>query len=118
MRILVAVHDLMFSSKINAAAKGGPHEIAWLPRGASVVDKVREAKPDALVIDLGNAALRAVEAIQSLKASDDTKGVHVIAYAGHTEEATIAAARAAGCDELYSKGEFAQRLPMLLGAAR
>jgi DNA-binding NarL/FixJ family response regulator len=111
MRILVAVHDLMFTSKINSVTKG--HEVSWLPRGSSVVEKVKELKPEVLVIDLGNANLKAAEAIAALKADDATKGVHVLGYVGHTEEAVIAAVKAAGCDEIYSKGEFTRRLPEL-----
>src|SRR2546425_1225762 len=114
MRVLVAVHDLMFTSKINAAGKG--HEMLWLPRGTSVADQVKEKKPEVLLIDLNNAALKAPEAIRAIKADAETKGVHVIGYVGHTEEAIIEAARAAGCDQVMTKGEFARRLPELLGA--
>src|SRR5438045_1168347 len=114
MRVLVAVHDLMFTSKIHAAGKG--HELVWLPRGVSVAEKAKEARPDLLLIDLGNAALKGPDAIRALKADPDTKGVHVIAYVGHTEEGLLEAARAAGADQVLSKGELARRLPELLGA--
>ena len=112
MRVLVAVHDLMFTSKIHSVAKG--HELIWLPRGSSVAEKVKEHKPEVLVIDLGNAALKPAEAIAAIKADAETKGVHVLGYVGHTEESVIAAAKAAGCDEIFSKGEFSRRLPELL----
>ena len=112
MKILVAVHDLMFTSKINSVIKG--HEVTWLPRGSSVADQVKELKPEVLVIDLGNANLKPAEAIAAIKADPATTQVHVIGYVGHTEEAIIASVKAAGCDEIYSKGEFARRLPELL----
>lgn len=112
MRILVAVHDLMFTSKINSVAKG--HEVAWLPRGTSVQAKAKEWKPEVLLIDLGNAALKAAESIAALKADPETKGIQVLGYVGHTEESIIAAAQAAGCDQIFSKGEFSRRLPELL----
>ena len=115
MKILVAVHDLMFTSRINSVTKG-VHEVHWLPRGTSVADKAKELRPDALVIDLGNAALKPVEAIAAVRADPDTKDLHVIAYVGHTEESIIAAAKSAGANEIYSKGEFNSRLPQLLGA--
>ena len=34
MKIAAAIHDLMFSSKVNAAAQG--KKILWMPRGARV----------------------------------------------------------------------------------
>jgi DNA-binding response OmpR family regulator len=114
MRILVAVHDLMFTSKINAAGQG--HELLWLPRGTPIIDKVREVKPDVLLIDLGNAKLDAPASIRAVKADEATKGVLVIGYVGHTEEAVIQAAHDAGADQIMTKGEFTRRLPELLKA--
>ncbi len=94
MKILAAIHDLMFSSKVNAAARG--KAISWLPRGTPVAEHVAKEKPDVLLIDLASPALNAVEAVR------------------HTREDLIAAARDAGADHVMSKGEFARRLPELL----
>ena len=109
MKILAAIHDLMFSSKVNAAAKGRP--ITWLKRGTRVVDEVAREKPDVLLIDLASPQLDAVNAIREIKRAG---GVTVIGYVDHTREDVIEAARAAGCDQVMSKGEFARRLPELL----
>ena len=46
--------------------------------------------------------------------SGDCKGVTVIGYVDHTRADVMEAARAAGCDQVLSKGEFARRLPELL----
>jgi DNA-binding NarL/FixJ family response regulator len=111
MKILAAIHDLMFSSKVNAAAKG--RAISWLPRGSKVAEQVAAQKPDVLLIDLGAQQLDAVNAIKEIK-SGDAKGTVVIGYLDHTRADLIEAARAAGCDQVLSKGEFARRLPELL----
>jgi CheY-like chemotaxis protein len=94
MKILAAIHDLMFSSK--------------------VAEQVAKEKPDVLLIDLGAPALDAVNAISALKQNPETKGTVVIAYVDHMREDLIEGARAAGCDQVLSKGEFARRLPELL----
>ena len=112
MKIAAAIHDLMFSSKVNAAAQG--KTVAWLPRGQAVAPWVAEQKPDVLLIDLGNAKLDAVAAIAAVKGAPETKSVVVIGYIGHEQAETIAAAKAAGADQVMSKGEFARRLPELL----
>jgi len=109
MKILAAIHDLMFSSKVNAAAQGRP--IVWLKRGAKVTDEVAREKPDVLLIDLAAPQLDAINAIRELKQGG---GPTVIGYVDHTREDLIEAARAAGCDQVLSKGEFARRLPELL----
>ena len=111
MKILAAIHDLMFSSKVNAAAGG--RKIGWVPRGADVVAEVAKEKPDVLLIDLASQKFDAVSAVKQIK-SGECKGCTVIGYVDHTREDVIEAARQAGCDQVMSKGEFARRLPELL----
>ena len=110
MKILAAIHDLMFSSKVNAAARGKP--ITWLPRGKKVSEVALGEQPDLLLIDLGSPALDAVNNIRELKAGGCK--CTVIGYIDHTREDVIQAAREAGADQVMSKGEFARRLPELL----
>ena len=112
MRVLVAVHDLMFTSKINAAGQG--HELLWLPRGTAIFAKAKELKPDVVIIDLGNANLNAAASIRELKADGQTSEMVVLAYSGHTDEAAIQAAKESGADQIFSKGEFTRRLPEIL----
>ncbi len=114
MKIAAAIHDLMFSSKVNAAAAG--QTIAWMPRGASMVDWATKEKPDVLLVDIGNPKTSPVESIRSLKAAEATKAMVIIGYIGHEHEETIAAAKAAGADRVLSKGAFANQLPELLKA--
>jgi DNA-binding NarL/FixJ family response regulator len=111
MNVLVAIHDLMFSSKVTAALGG--RKVNWLPRGTGVAQQVSATKPDVLLIDLAAAQLDSVNAIRAIKASDE-KGTVVIGYVDHTRADVMDAARAAGCDQVLSKGEFARRLPELL----
>lgn len=114
MKIAAAIHDLMFSSKVNSAAQGKP--ILWMPRGARVSEYVAQERPDVLLIDLGNPKLNAVAEIAALKANPETRGTVVIGYLGHELTELSDAARAAGCDQVMAKGEFARRLPALLGS--
>lgn len=111
MNVLVAIHDLMFSSKVTAALGG--KKVAWLPRGSKVADQVALQKPDVLLIDLVAPALDAVNAIKAIKAGEQ-KSTVIVGYVDHTRADVMEAARAAGCDQVLSKGEFARRLPELL----
>jgi DNA-binding NarL/FixJ family response regulator len=116
MNVLVAIHDLMFSSKVTAASRGKAG-VSYLPRGSKIVDHIKAAaiKPDVLLVDLASANLDAVNATKALKV--DHPGLIVIGYVDHTREDVMAAARAAGVDQVMSKGEFARRLPELLEGA-
>ena len=111
MRILAAIQDLMFSSKVTASSRGKP--IEWLKRGTKVAEQVAASKPDVLLIDLAAPQLDAINAIREIK-SGDCKATTVIGYVDHTRADVMEAARAAGCDQVLSKGEFARRLPELL----
>jgi len=111
MKIFAAIHDLMFSSKVTACARGKP--IEWHKRGARVSEAVAASQPDVVLIDLAAPQLDALNAIREIK-SGPGKGCMVIGYVDHTREDLIEAARAAGCDQVMSKGEFARRLPQLL----
>jgi DNA-binding NarL/FixJ family response regulator len=111
MNVLVAIHDMMFSSKVTAALGG--KKVLWLPRGNKVAEQVALVKPEVLLIDLAAPALDSVNAIRAIKASDQ-RGTVVIGYVDHTREDVMQAARDAGCDQVLSKGEFARRLPELL----
>src|SRR5207237_3896146 len=109
MKILAAIHDLMFSSKVNAAAGGRP--ITWLKRGTKVVDEVAREQPEVELLALASPQLDAINAIREIKKGGN---VTVIGHVDHTREDVISAARAAGCDQGTSTGEFARRLPELL----
>jgi len=110
MKVMAAIHDLMFSSKVNAAARG--KKIGWVPRGADVAAEVAKDQPDVLLIDLATQKFDAVDAVKKVKAG--CKTCRVIGYVDHTREGLIEAAKQAGCDQVMSKGEFARRLPELL----
>ena len=109
MRILAAIHDLMFSSKVNVAAQGRP--IEYVPRGADVAEHCAKSKPDVVLIDLASQKFDAIGAVKKIK---EAGGPVVIGYVDHTREDLMDAAKAAGCDKILSKGEFARRLPELL----
>jgi DNA-binding NarL/FixJ family response regulator len=114
MTVLVAIHDLMFSSKVTAAARGKPN-VSYLPRGTKIVDHVRATKPEVMLVDLASANLDAINAVKTLKG--EGIALTVVGYVDHTREDVMQAAQAAGVDRVMSKGEFARRLPELLEGA-
>src|SRR5206468_1828267 len=79
MKIVAAIHDLMFSSKVNAAAQGKP--ISWVPRGTPPAEYVAKEKADVLLIDLDAHHFDAIEAVRAVKAADPK--ILVIGYVGH-----------------------------------
>jgi DNA-binding NarL/FixJ family response regulator len=110
--VLVAVRDLLFRSRIQSAAErlGVPLKLA--PRDRPLADAAREMGGGLLLVEVSDpGALAQIPAVRAA-------GVKVIAFAGHVQEELIASARAAGADEVLSKGQLVARIDAILAAER
>jgi DNA-binding NarL/FixJ family response regulator len=112
MAVLLAVRDLLFRSRIQAAATrlGVPLQLA--PRDGPLVDAARTLGPGIVLADLGEPGM--VEALRAVKAAVP---VRVIGFLGHLQADLARAAADAGVDEVLSRGQLVQRLDDLLSAA-
>jgi CheY-like chemotaxis protein len=112
--ILCAVTDMLFSSRIAAAARGLGREVAFVKTADAIVTRTRETRPSAVIFDLNQQSLRPLEAIAALRADPDLAGLRTIGYVSHVDSATIAAARAAGVGAVLARSAFVERLADLL----
>ena len=102
---LALVRDLLFASKITSAAAAAGVECRIIRQA----DRLSDQPGQVLLVDLNLP-----DAISAAARWGETTGGRVIGFVSHVDEATIAAARAAGLNEVLSRGQFAQRLPELL----
>jgi DNA-binding NarL/FixJ family response regulator len=109
MPILVAVRDLLFRSKISAAAERLGVPLRMAPRGAPLADAARELGGGTLIADLGEPG-----ALDQIRAAKAVAPVRVVGFLGHLEADLARAAAEAGVDEILSRGQFVQRLDDLL----
>lgn len=109
MPFLVAVRDLVFRSKIQAAAErlGVPFRLA--PRGKPLSEAARELGEGTVLADLGEPG-----ALDEIRAAKAAARVRVVGFLGHLEVDLARAAEQAGVDEVLSRGEFVQRLDEIL----
>jgi DNA-binding NarL/FixJ family response regulator len=107
--IVVAVRDLVFRSKIHAAAERLGVQVRFAPRGTPLAEAVREAPGATVLADLGEPGL--VEQVPDAKRAAP---VTVVGYLGHLQEDLMARAAAAGVDEVLTRGQFVARLDDLL----
>ncbi len=112
--ILVAVRDLMFSSKIDAAARRVGAQVAWAPRGVPLAAAVVDRNPGAVVADLGEpGALEALREVRSVRPA-----VRIIGFTGHLRTDLLNEARALGIEEVLTRGQLSASLDdVLLRAA-
>jgi len=109
MPVIVAVRDLVFRSKIFAAAERLGVEVRLAPRGTPLAQAARELGPGTLLADLGEPGVLAAVA-----AARQAGATRVVGFLGHLQTDLMAEAAAAGVDEVLTRGQLVQRLDGLL----
>lgn len=114
MRAIMLTADLMFSSRVSAAAAtlGVPLDVCMSPArlGEQLTqsgDATRLVIVDATLPRLDWAAMVATVRSQAPQAS-------IVAFGPHVDVETLRAAAAAGCDEVLTRGQFQQCYAALL----
>jgi PleD family two-component response regulator len=116
--ILAVVDDLMFASKIRAAATQLGVQVHFARSASAAVDEMRQAPPSLVILDLGNPRIDALGIVGEMKADAALSGITTVGYASHVHTETIDAAKRAGVTEVLARSAFTQRLPEILGLAR
>ncbi len=111
--ILAAVEDLIFLSKILETAQrlGVRVEPVDLK---DLKERALRSAARAVILDLNHRSGSALEVLQSFKADPSTSRLPVVGFVSHVQSEVIAAARAAGCDQVLARSALAAQLPQLL----
>ncbi|MBI4885757.1 MAG: response regulator [Acidobacteria bacterium] len=112
--VLCVVDDLIFSVKISTAAKALGAGVFFERNPGMVLARIREKQPSLVIFDLNSAKLRPMEAIAAMKADPSLRTVRTLGYVSHVQTDVIAAARAAGIDEVLARSAFSDRLGEIL----
>jgi CheY-like chemotaxis protein len=115
--VLCVVDDLMFSVKISSAAKAVGAPVAFERSPQAAVARIRTERPSLVIFDLNSSRLAPIETIARLKADPELRGIRTLGYVSHVQADVIAAARAAGCDEVLARSAFSDRLGAILSGA-
>ncbi len=111
--ILAVVDDLIFLSKIQQTA-----QLLRVPvepvDPKNLQERAAQTNPRAVILDLNHRSGAAVAILRALKADPLTSGTPVVGFVSHVQSDLIAAARAAGCDEVLARSAFSAQLPQLL----
>ncbi len=111
--ILAAVTDLMLASRIRAASPVSAR-LQFARSSDEVVERARALRPSVILLDLNGAGLDPIDTIGRLKTDPDLRAVRVVGFVSHVQADLVAAARAAGIDEVLARSAFVARLPELL----
>jgi PleD family two-component response regulator len=112
--ILAAVDDLMFSSRISAAAKAAGATVRFARSVEAVLAAAREERPSLVILDLNIARVEPLAIVAALKREPGLAGVPTVGFVSHVDTPTIEAARLAGVDRVLARSAFVQQLPQIL----
>ena len=101
---LLLTSDLMFSSRVSAVANQRGLNVQVLRTPNNLLE---ELSPDArlVMIDLARVPLQGLDQLVD-RLRELGSPPHIVAYGPHVDEQTLATARAAGCDQVLTRGQF------------
>ena len=113
-RVVAAVEDLLFRSKIAETANTLGVEALFPRSPKKLVEKIHESPPDLLVLDLNSARFEPMQLLKQLKSDEASRGVPVVGFLSHVNKDLAVAARESGCDRVVARSAFTKDLPEIL----
>jgi CheY-like chemotaxis protein len=111
--VIAVVDDLLFGSKIRAAAKAAGGAIAFARGRQAIAAALRDKSPDLVLIDLEGQSGDAIEMIRFIRAEAGA-GLRMIAFGSHVNVERLEAAKRAGCNQALARSALVNMLPRLL----
>jgi PleD family two-component response regulator len=109
-RILAAVEDLLFRSKISETASSLGIEAAFPRNPRRLLEAMRESPTDLLVVDLNSARFEPLTLLKSVSSDEATRDVPTVGFLSHVQKDLAVAAREAGCDRVIARSAFTKDL--------
>lgn len=116
--ILVAVDDLLFSSKIRTVAKQAGVELTFARTPQDILERAKQDRPALVIFDLDSTKTDPVRTIAALKSDPALAGIRTLGFVSHVHTDLIGAARKAGAEQVLPRSAFAGNLADILLSAR
>jgi CheY-like chemotaxis protein len=113
-KVLGAVEDLLFKSKISETSSQLGIEAAFPRSPGKLLDALKESPPDLLVLDLNSARFEPLTLLREVKSDEVTRDVSTVGFLSHVQKDLAVAAREAGCDRVVARSAFTRDLPKIL----
>ena len=109
-RVLAAVEDLLFRSKISETASSLGIEAAFPRNPRRLLDALRDSPPDLLVLHLNSARFEPLTLLRDVRSDEVTRGIPTVGFLSHVQKDLAIAAREAGCDRVVARSAFTKDL--------
>jgi CheY-like chemotaxis protein len=112
-KVLAVLEDLMFTIKINEAAKRAGIPVEFVKSEKDALEKAAEG-PALIILDLNASSVDAVRLIKKLKTAEGSKRISLLGYVSHVQGDLKLQAQEAGCDAVLTRAAFSQNLANIL----
>ena len=112
MSVVLLSSDLSVSSAATGAAARAGATLKTAFDIATLKTHVRTDSPRLVILDLGTPQIDPARLVPELREIADAN-LRVMAFGPHVHEQKLAAARAAGCDEVLTRGQFHANLDQI-----
>jgi PleD family two-component response regulator len=109
-RVLAAVEDLLFRSKISETASSLGIEAVFPRNPRRLLEAIHESPPDLIILDLNSARFEPLALLQNIKSEEATRDVSTVGFLSHVQKDLAVAAREAGCDRVVARSAFTKDL--------
>jgi DNA-binding response OmpR family regulator len=113
MRLILVSNDLMVVSRVQGAAIRAGGTVQAVLSVAIADESLRGEAAELVIVDLGSP-MRDLETFVAKWKSESSTPPRIVAFGPHVHEVRLAAARAAGCDVVLSRGQFFAQVDALL----
>ncbi len=113
-RVVAAVEDLLFRSKISETAEQLGIEATFPRSPKKLVEQAVQSPPDLFVLDLNSMRLEPLELLKRLKSDETLRNIPVVGFLSHVQKDLAIAARELRCDRVMARSAFAKELPKIL----
>lgn len=112
--VLVAVDDLLFSSKIRTVAKQAGVDVVFARTPPEILEQMRALRPGLVIFDLNSAKADPINTLTAIGREPDLASIRTIGFVSHVDASTIYAARAAGIHDVMPRSAFVTGLADIL----
>lgn len=112
-KILAVLDDLLFTVKINDAAKRSGMEVQFLKAEEDVLEGAKQ-NPSLIILDLNCHSVQPLELISKLKSNPEFKQISLIGYVSHVQGELKQKAQEEGCDMVLARSAFSQNIQQIL----
>jgi PleD family two-component response regulator len=116
--VLALVDDLMFTSKIKAAATQLGVPLAFARSSAAALTDMRATRPALVILDLNSTRAEPLATVAAMKADPALADIPTVGFVSHVQAELIDAAREAGVTEVMARSAFTMKLPEILARGR